>query len=111
MNKRELKKSIHYTCGEVAAEAAFTIVMLEGSNVELLNQAIVDAARLQDSSLRKVSISFDRRPKDFENKAEYHKERRAYYKKAYAALTDNFNKDLLEIVKKMNAALPAKEEK
>lgn len=110
MKKRDLKKSIRYTCGEIASEAAFTGAVMNGGDLDLMAQVIIDAARLQAKSLEKVSVSFDRLPKDFADKAEYRKARHAYYKKAYAALVEEFNKQLAEIVKKMNSALPKVEE-
>ena len=110
MNKRDIKKSIIYTCGEIASEAAFTGAVMNGGDIELMSQAIIDAAKLQSKSLTKVSVAFDRQPKDFENRKEYNKARKAYNKKAFAALTEEFNEKLLEIIKKMNSALPKVEE-
>jgi len=110
MNRRKLKKSIRYTCGEVISESAFASAVIETENINILSEAIVDAVRLQANALKKASVSFDRQPKSFGSRAEYRKAHRAYYKKAYAALADYFNKELAEIVKKMNSALPAAEE-
>lgn len=109
MNKRTIKKGILYSCGEIVSEAAFAATVLELKDPEAMSAVIVDAARLQVNSIKKVSVSFDRQPKDFANHAEYRKARRAYYRKAFKALTENFNNELLEIIKKMNAALPAAE--
>lgn len=105
MNKRQLKKSIRFTCAEIASECAFTSALMENVNNELLAEAFVEAARLQGNALKKASVSFDRLPKDFPSKAAYNKARKAYYKKAYAALTSEFNNELAAIIGKMNAAV------
>lgn len=108
MNRRNLKKLIRYACGDIAGECLFASNLIPGVNTEKLDQAIIDAAMLQTSTLSRVSIDFDKTPRDFENRAEYTKARRAYYAKAYAALKCDFNKQISEIVKEMNSALPAR---
>lgn len=105
--KRDLKKYIRNTCGSLAGEillarAAFPII-----ERKTVHDIINDIAVLQSSTLAKVSVSFAKTPKEYLDKAAYRKERNQYYTKAYDSLIDEFDNGVLEIVKKMNAALPA----
>ena len=59
------------------------------------------------TALSHASFAFDKVPADFESMREYHKARASYFKKAYSSLRDKFNSHVQDIVKKMNAALPA----
>jgi len=105
-NKRELKKFIRNACGAVAVDmilARDAFPQIKSSDV---HRIVRDVVTLQESSLRRVSISFDRQPSDFENAAEYMKARRIYFRQAYGKLLADFDEGLQAIVKKMNAALP-----
>lgn len=106
-NKRNLKKQIKYVCGEVALECIITRECIEGADKKLLNDLVLEAAILQDKSLKNVTFSFDKTPKDFENKAEYNKAVKDYYHKAYSKFYKEFNKHIQEIVDSLNKAIPA----
>ena len=93
---RKVKKSVHYTCGDLAAE------------ILIASHAINDIASLQTDSISKCSFSFDKARKDFENEGAYNKAKAAYYHAAFKKLIDSFNERVVEIVKEMSAALPGK---
>lgn len=101
-NKRVLKKNIASVCGDVAGVCLFSdeIQNVEG---EKIAQMIIDLAELQDSTIAKVSVSYDKTSGDFENRKEYRKAKNAYYKLAYNTLIAQFNEQLQAIVKEMNA--------
>ncbi len=107
-NKRRLKKNIHAICGDIATECAVTATYIPGSDEKLLSEAIVKSAALLSESMERLSISFDRTPKDFDNKAAYNKARRAYFRKAYKSFTENFEKEVIEILHDLNKSLPSK---
>ena len=107
-NKRRLKKNIHAICGDIASECAVTAAYIQGSDEKRLSEAIVKTAALLSDSMERLSISFDHTPKDFENKAEYNKARRTYYRKAYKAFSESFEKEVLEILHELNSSLPKK---
>lgn len=104
--KRELKKFIRNTCGAIAAEILFARAAFPAIERKAVHEVLFDAASLQGSALRKVSVSFDKCPSDFDTKAEYNKARNEYFRKAYKRLLEEFNAGVVELVKKMNAALP-----
>lgn len=104
--KRQLKKFVRNTCGALAAE----IIMARAAFPQIarkdVHDIIVEIASLQADTIGKVSIAFDKTPRDFENHSLYRKERRTYFNTAYTKLLDAFDAKVGEIVKKMNAALP-----
>jgi DNA relaxase NicK len=104
-NKRTLKKQIHYACGDLAAENIMARHLLPGVNNDAVNLIINDIAELQVNSLARVSFFFDKTKKNFDNEHEYRKARKNYFKKAYNKLAEDFNNNVAEIVKAMNASL------
>lgn len=107
-NKRQLKKQIHYICGDIAAECAMALDAIPGIDVEKMAQNIRDIAQLQVTTLANISFSFDKTPSDFESRREYNLAHSAYNKAAFHRLRIEFNEALQAIVHNMNASLPAK---
>ena len=105
--KRQLKKLIRNSCGAIAAEILLARAAFPAIERKDVVAVINDAAALQQVSLEKVSISFDKCPSDYDSKADYNKARREYFRAAYGKLLEEFEAGVAEIVKKMNAALPA----
>lgn len=105
-SKRDLKKLVRYMCGDMAAECIIAKTVVPGVDAKVMSDIVIKIARLQDATLRKLSFSFDKGAADFENGAAYKAARHAYMVKAYRSLKDEFNKQVAEIVKEMNAALP-----
>ncbi len=106
MNKRSTKKAIRRICGDVAGECIVASHFIKGVSTEEMHKIVIEVATLQTVSLEKVSVAYDKIPSDFGNKHEYNKERRTYFKKAFATLHKEVEAKLQEIVKAMNAALP-----
>lgn len=110
MDRKTLKKNIRYICGDIAQECIFATHYMPGIDYAQFNEIVLDTARLQSSALRRVSVSFDKTPRDFESRNLYNKARREYYAKAYASLDNDFKKQLQSIVDRMNKALTAKKQ-
>ena len=107
-NIRKVKKSVHYTCGDLAAEILIASHAINDFDREKAYKIVNDIASIQTDSILKCSFSFDKVRKDFENDAAYNKAKTAYYHAAFKKLIDSFNDKVVEIVKEMNAALPGK---
>lgn len=105
-NLRDLKKEVRYICGDLAGECMLAAHYVKGVNPDEMARIVGKIASLQQSALRNVSFSFDKTPSDFENKAEYRKARRVYFKKAFASFHEKMLEKVTEIVKEMNAVLP-----
>lgn len=109
-NKRTLKKQIRYICGDIAGESLLAKMLIPGVDKDAITDVIVKAAELQTTALCRTNISFDKAPKDFENKAEYRAARKKYYRQAFGKLSETFNNQVLAVVKEMNAAMPKKKQ-
>ncbi|MDE5835673.1 MAG: hypothetical protein K2H50_01550 [Paramuribaculum sp.] len=105
-NKRQLKKEIRYICGEVAAECALAKYLVEDVNKDVLNDSLRDVAALQEETLSRVNVNFDKVPKNFDSLKAYNITKKNFMDKAFKSLTDEFNKRVQEIIDKMNSALP-----
>lgn len=105
-NKRQLKKEIRYICGEVAAECALAKYLVEDVNKDVLNDSLRDVAALQEETLSRVNVNFDKVPKNFDSIKAYNIAKNNFMDKAFKSLTDEFNKRVQEIIDKMNSALP-----
>lgn len=105
--KRDLKKYVRNTCGSLAGEILLARAAFPVIDRKTVHDIINDIAVLQSASLAKVSVAFDKKERDFADPAQYRKARSEYYAKAYGSLVCDFDDAVLEIVKKMNAALPA----
>ena len=85
-SKRSTKKQIRYVCGALAAECILAKTFIPGVKADDMATIVIEIAKLQSASLKKASIA--------ENKTAFH------------AVTADFNKNVSEIVKKMNSVLP-----
>ncbi len=105
-NKRDLKKAIRNTCGAIALDMVQAREAFPAISIDAVRDVVLEAARLQITTLGHVGVSFDRTPKQFENGADYNKARRTFYKEAYRKLNADFIAGIEAIVKQMNEALP-----
>lgn len=112
-NKRNLKKQIRNICGDLAAECAIAIQIVPMVDKDKMSEIISRIAGLQESTLSRVSFSYDKSERDFNNRHEFIEAKKAYNLKAYRSLVADFNKTVEKIVDDMNAAMPkvAKEAK
>lgn len=108
-NKRQLKKAICRTCGDVAGECIFASETFgKVEDIELWDKIIVDVALLQAEATKRVSEPFKQLPKDFANGKEYKKARRAHSKAVVKGITDLMTNSLGEVARKMNELMPQK---
>ena len=106
-NKRCLKKMVNKVCSDLATECLIAARYVKGVKPEDMEPIVGKIADLQSAALANASFAYDKTPSDFTTVAEYHKARRAYFHKAYASFREKFAAHVQEIVKAMNAALPA----
>lgn len=104
-NRRNLKKYIRLISGALAASVMETYYEYNCIPHSEINDLLLEIARLQQTTLSKLSVTFDKTPSS-ENPETYRKERKAYYKKAIAALMNEFETKVAEIIKKINSKIP-----
>lgn len=105
-NKRQLKKHIQYVCGDIATELLIARALYPGFDNEKVGEIIDRLAALQTQTLKNTSFGFDRSARDFEDKSAYNKARAEYTHAAYGKLKAEFDAQIAEIVKQMNALMP-----
>lgn len=110
-NKRNLKKSIKYICGDLASECVFAIELIPNIDKAKLEEVINEVAKLQFSTIEHLTFSFDKSPKDFSDAKAYKKAKAEYFKKAFGSIEKEFSEKVEAIVKSMNSALPSKKER
>lgn len=101
-SKRDLKKQIRYICGDLVGECMLIGELVAEEKQNEVGQLVIDIAVLQESTIDKVSFSFDKSQRDFANRHEYLKARSAYYRTAYSKLHEDFNERLRELVHRLN---------
>ncbi len=107
-NKRNLKKNIEYVCADIVGECLFAQDAFEGIDVAKMDEVIFKVALLQDSAIKKISVNYDKQPKDYKsNPSEYRKGRRVYFKAVEKAIAEYVRDGIDAIVKEMNSLLPA----
>ena len=108
-NKRQLKKAICRTCGEVAGECIFLAETIgDEAQYENWDKLVLDMALLQSEAVNRVSEPFKQLPKDFASIKEYKKARNAHAKAVVNGITELMTKALEEVAKKMNELMPRK---
>ena len=105
-NKRELKKAIKMSCGEIAGQCLMAESSLKDADIDKWDNIIVNAAMLQKEAVTRVSAEFDKTPKDFESKSAYNAARKAYFKGVEKSIADYMHTEVAKIVEAMNALLP-----
>lgn len=106
-SKRQLKKRISYVCGDLASDVLLASHIFDGISRDKVRELVTEIASMQEDTRRKVTFSFDKTAKDFENRAEYNKARAQYFAKAFAQLRQEFTDRATAVVKQMNEAIPA----
>lgn len=107
-NKRDLKKNIRYTCGDIAGECIFAETVFDGIDANKMNAVIVKVAVLQEDAIKKISVSFDKAPRDFKNNMkEYRKARRDYYRECVKGIAKFMRESIESVVTDMNALMPS----
>ena len=104
-NKRQFKKAIRYACGDMAGECFYAQNAFEGTNPEDWDKIVINIALLQAEAVNRVSVGFDKTPKDFANGKEYKKARRTYFKSVEKALKKYMQEESEKVVSEMNALI------
>lgn len=105
-NKRQLKKHIRYVCGELAVNLLIANAGIKGFDSSKTSEIVGKIAILQETSVSRVSISFDKGVADFADHKAYRLAHAKYFAAAYGKLLEEFGAKVQEIVHEMNAAMP-----
>ena len=106
-SKRQIKKAIQCACGDIAGECIFAESAFGENNLEQWDSIIVDTALLQQETVKRVNKHFGKKVKDFANRKEYNKARRAFFKQQEKELSEYFRANVDNIAKRMNELMPS----
>ena len=106
-NKRQIKKAIKSACGDIAGECIFAESAFGENKIEEWDSIIIDTALLQEEAINRVSNHFGKKVKDFANRKEYNKARRAFFKQCEKELSEYFRAEVENIAKRMNELMPS----
>ena len=106
-SKRQTKKAILNACSDITSECIFAESAFGENNLDEWDSIIVDTALLQEQSVKKVNVRFDKKVKDFANRKEYNKARRAFTRQSIKDLSEAFRNEVENITKRMNSLLPS----
>lgn len=106
-NKRTLKKYVHDICDQLATELLIASSAFTGFDEKKVDEIVRNIASLQATTLAHATFAFDKSRRDYENAAQYNREKSRYNREAFNHLADDFQKGVAEIIKMMNEALPA----
>jgi len=106
-NKRQIKKAIQRACDDIAGECIFAESAFGENKLDEWDSIIVDVNLLQQEAINRVSNRFDKKVKDFANRKEYNKARRAFFKQCEKELGEYFRAEVNNIAKRMNELMPS----
>ena len=106
-SKRQIKKAIQNSCGDIAGECIFAESAFGENKQEEWDSIIVDTALLQQEAINRVSNKFGKKVKDFANRKEYNKASRAFFKQCEKELSEYFRAEVANIAKRMNDLMPS----
>ena len=106
-SKRQIKKAIMNACGDIAGECIFAESAFGENKIEEWDSIIVDTALLQQEALNRVNKKIGKKVKDFANRKEYNKARRAFFKQCEKELSEYFRAEVENVAKRMNDLMPS----
>ena len=107
-SKRQIKKAIQNACGDIAGECIFAESAFGENKIEEWDSVIIDTALLQQEAVNRVNNRFGKKVKDFANRKEYKKARRAFFKEREKELSEYFRAEVENLAKRMNDLMPSK---
>ena len=107
-SKRQIKKAIQNACGDIASECIFAESAFGENKIDEWDSIIIDTALLQQETVKRMNMRFDKKVKDFANRKEYNKARRAFYKQCEKELSEYFRAEVENLAKRMNDLMPSK---
>ncbi len=106
-NKRQLKKYMKEMASSLAGETVFILNFYDNIDEEKANSVIDRILVHMTEKISDVSVNFDKTCSEFYNndRHQYRKDKRTYYKNCYKKLYEDFNSGVKDILKDMNALL------
>ena len=101
-NKRQLKKAICRSCGEIAGVCLTSQLDNPDANFEKWDDLVIDTAMLQVNALKKVCPAFRKKVKEFGDAKSYRKARKEFYKNNVKELSEFFRGEVAKLAQRVN---------
>ncbi len=101
-NKRQAKKAICRSCGEIAGVCLTLQAQNPEANFEKWDELVIDTALLQVSALKQVSPRFGKKVKDYPTARDYRRARREFHLQHQQQLADYMRTNMAALAKRIN---------
>ena len=108
-NKREFKKYVDALGASIIDEMISAYHNVKGVDRNKIAEAMQKVLGAIGKAKNNSNIFFDRGPKAFESKADYAKNKKAFFRALFDKIETEFNEEINAALKLFNAALPAEE--
>lgn len=105
-NKREFKKYVDALGSSVIEQMTIAYYNIEGADREAIAEAVTKTLCAVGKAKNAANHFMGKGMRQFADHQAYAKAKRAYFKELFGKITDEFNADVNEALKKFNAALP-----
>lgn len=105
-NKREFKKYVSAVSTSIVSSMMAAYYDVAGINKEEVTAAVTDILVAGENAIMKTDVKYDKTACAFDNKHEYHKAERKFFKEVYAKVNKEFAEEINAAIKKFNAAVP-----
>lgn len=105
-NKREFKKYVDAVGANACESMMVTFHNVEGLEPKLVNDAITQVLSAVAAARSHANVFFDKGHKAFGSMEEYSKEKKAFFKKLFVKVNDDFAKELDAALKTFNSSIP-----
>lgn len=106
MNKRQYKKAIDALGTGMCVEIFNIGVSTKGADSAKINEAINIVWSAMDATKHGANLFFPRKEREFDDRAAYNRARNEFYRAAFARLNSEFETQIDEALKLVNAAAP-----
>lgn len=106
-NKREFKKYVDELSSSLYNEMMINYYNVENIDKEQISKAITKVLGAMETARMNSNTFFDKGVKAFDNKAEYGKAKKIFFKKLFKKIISDYSAEIEDALKSFNAAIPA----
>lgn len=105
-NKRQLKKMVNNACKDLVYAIFISDCAAGHADDTRMLQLLTELDTMHTHALAAATFSFDKTPRDFDNRHAYNVAKSKYFRKAYTEYHKEFTDSMQKIVDQINAILP-----
>ena len=105
-NKREFKKSVEAVGASVVEQMMFVYYNVKGVDKDAIERSIARVLGATAAAKSNANVFFDKGSKAFENRLDYTKAKRQFFKALFKKISGEFSAEVNGALSEFNAALP-----